>query len=295
MIREVDLVSYLPPFLADFKETAVTLEAENPEFRLVWEGTDRVLKNEFIATADEYGISRFEKLLHIFPSSEDTLESRRARVQIRWFSSIPYTWRVFVERLIAICGENNFTLKAHFVDGYLVELEVNLELYGQIEELEHLIETMFPCNITFTAKNNIPCVANGFAFWAGGVCFTHRFFITNDGKIVQTISGVALVAGGVADAALLPLVTNDSEEHYSSSGEALNCGAVVDAMRFFTTNDSKESVSVDGAAIPGGGVVNTAKVVITNDFKEQFNINGQGSVGAGVLSTEFFEANNLDE
>lgn len=267
MIREVDLVSYLPPFLADFKETAVTLEAENPEFRLVWEGTDRVLKNEFIATADEYGISRFEKLLHIFPSSEDTLESRRARVQIRWFSSIPYTWRVFVERLIAICGENNFTLNAHFVDGYLVELEVNLELYGQIEELEHLIETMFPCNITFTAKNNIPCVANGFAFWAGGVCFTHRFFITNDGKIVQTISGVALVAGGVADAALLPLVTNDS----------------------------RENVSVDGAAIPGGGVVNTAKVVITNDFKEQFNINGQGSVGAGVLSTEFFEANNIDE
>lgn len=291
MIREVDLVSYLPPFLAEFKENTVALEAQNPEFRLVWEGTDRVLKNEFIATADEYGISRFEKLLHIFPSTEDTLESRRARVQIRWFSSIPYTWRVFVERLIAICGENNFTLTAHFIDGYLVELEVNLELYGQIEELEHLIDTMFPANITFTALNKIPCLAEGFALFGGGVCAVETFFITNDGKIVQTIKGVALVAGGVADAALLPLVTNDSEEHYSSSGEALNGGAVTDSMRFFTTNDSKENISADGAAIPGGGAIDTVKVVITNDFKEQFNINGQSSVGSGVLANEFFEVN----
>lgn len=46
MIREVDLVSYLPPFLAEFKENTVALEAENPEFRLVWEGTDRVLKSK---------------------------------------------------------------------------------------------------------------------------------------------------------------------------------------------------------------------------------------------------------
>lgn len=91
MIREVDLVSYLPPFVAEYKETNLTLTAENPEFVLVWEAADRALKNEFIATADEYGIGRFEKILHILPSRDDTLESRRARVQSRWFTSLPYT------------------------------------------------------------------------------------------------------------------------------------------------------------------------------------------------------------
>ena len=54
MTREVDLVSYLPPFLAEFKEIAVALEAENPEFQIVWKATDKVLKNRFISTADEY-------------------------------------------------------------------------------------------------------------------------------------------------------------------------------------------------------------------------------------------------
>ena len=62
MVREIDLVSYLPPFMAELKETAVALEAENPEFILVWEAASQVLCNEFIATADEYGIERFENI-----------------------------------------------------------------------------------------------------------------------------------------------------------------------------------------------------------------------------------------
>ena len=48
MNRQVDLLSYLPPFLQEFKENRETLNAENPEFILVWNGADRVLKNEFI-------------------------------------------------------------------------------------------------------------------------------------------------------------------------------------------------------------------------------------------------------
>ena len=289
MTREIDLVSYLPPFLAEFKEIAVTLEAENPEFVLVWNAAERVLKNEFIETADEYGISRFEKLLHIFPSTEDTLESRRARVQIRWFSSIPYTWRVFIERLIAICGENNFTLTKHFADGYLLELEVSLELYGQIEELERLIETMFPCNIAFIAKNSIHCFVEGFAFWGGGVCSVDTFFITNDEKNVRIIRGTSFVAGGVADVALLPLITNDSEEHFTFSGIAAFRGGTVNTADYFITNDSKENVAVGGSVLQGGGAVNSVSVVITNDFNELFNISGENSVGSGVVASEFIE------
>ena len=58
MIREVDLVSCLPPFMAEYKEIHTALTAEDPEFVLVWKAADRTLRNEFIATADEYGISK---------------------------------------------------------------------------------------------------------------------------------------------------------------------------------------------------------------------------------------------
>ena len=154
MIREVDLVSYLPPFIAEYKETNLTLTAENPEFVLVWRAADRTLKNEFIATADEYGIGKFEKILRIFPSRDDTLESRRSRVRSRWFTTLPYTWRMFLQKLIVLCGENDFTVIKQF-DLYRIDLQVELKLFGQIEELERIIETMFPCNMVVESNNKL--------------------------------------------------------------------------------------------------------------------------------------------
>ncbi len=245
MTREVDLVSYLPPFIAEFKEINAALEAENPEFALVWKAADRVLQNEFIESADEYGISRFEKILNILPSTKDTLESRRARVQLRWFNTIPYAMEAFLAKLIALCGDSDFMVTKEY-DKYTVRILTNLELFGQVEELEHIIESMMPCSMIVISKNEIPCGAKGFTFVAGGVCSVETFFITNDEQIHRVISGGAAFGGGTVHTA-----------HY------------------FITNDSKENIAVGGLAAHGGGAVNTATVIITNDFNEQFNIGGK--------------------
>ena len=105
MIREVDLVSYLPPFLGKYKEIREALMAENPEFRLVWEAADRVQRNGFIATADEFGISRFESMLGILPSREDSLEVRRARVLLKFNTKNKYTIRMLREVIASAVGE----------------------------------------------------------------------------------------------------------------------------------------------------------------------------------------------
>ena len=107
MIREVDLVSYLPEFMQSYTEPVAALEGENPEFDIMWKAVDRVLCNRFIATADEYGISRFEKMLGIHPANEDTLESRRSRVHSKWFNRIPYTWKTLLQKLIVLCSDTD--------------------------------------------------------------------------------------------------------------------------------------------------------------------------------------------
>lgn len=199
MTREVDLVSYLPPFMAGFQEFSAVLEAENPEFVLFWNAAKRVLSNQFIETADEYGIARFEKLLNIFPCAQDTLKSRRARVAARWFSAMPYTFRMLVEQLIALCGENNFTIKKHF-DHYCIELDVTLELFGQVEELQKIIEQMLPCNMILVIKNRVLCTAQGEALTAGGICSAETFFITNDSRESILIKSPLCQGGGVVNA-----------------------------------------------------------------------------------------------
>lgn len=259
MTRKIDLVSYLPPFMAEYKEISAALEAENPEFVLIWNASEKVLRNEFIETADEYGISRFEKILKILPSREDTLESRRARVQSRWFNTIPYNLKSLLAKLIALCGDSDFTVTKEYMQ-YKLFILTNLELFGQVEELERIIENMIPCNMIVISENEIPCGTGGFALVAGGVCSVERFFITNDEQTRHTISGRTAFRGGA-----------------------------VHADRYFITNDRRENIAVVGSALHGGGIINSVSVMVSNDFNEQFNINGEYSVGSGVAVSDFIE------
>lgn len=152
MTREVDLISYLPPFLVEFKEIAVTLKAENPEFMLVCNAIERVLQNEFIETADEYGILRFEKIMKIFSSKDDTIENRRFRIQSRWFDEIPYTIKMLVKRLTFICGKDEFFLFIKY-NKYLIYIKLpdidNIALCEAKEMFDKMIPANMNVNIIF--------------------------------------------------------------------------------------------------------------------------------------------------
>lgn len=197
MTREINLVSYLPQFVAEFKEINVALEAENPEFVLVWKAADRVLKNEFIETADEYGISRFEKILNILPSKEDTLESRRSRVQARWINNIPYTLKILIEKIIALCGESNFIITKNYFN-YRIRIETTLELYGQVEELERLMEGIIPCNIVVDSHNRFYSNPITGIFIAGAVQEIANFTINTEIGDKKVLYGGITYAGFVS-------------------------------------------------------------------------------------------------
>ena len=195
MIREVDLVSYLPQFLRDYKELDETLEAENPEFVLVWRAADRTLRNEFIETADEYGLARFERLMKILPAAEDSLESRRARIRSKWFSRIPYTLKVLITKLTALCGNTDFTIKKEY-ETYRIEIMTHLSLFGQVEELESIMKDMVPCNMVVVLENQILCRSAGTALAAGNVCCIEQSMITNDCNRRICVGGTGLVGAG---------------------------------------------------------------------------------------------------
>lgn len=191
-----DLVSYLPPFMAEYEEINAALTAENPELTLLWDGKERVLKNQFILTADSEGLARFEGLLGIVPSKSDTLESRRQRVLLRWFLQLPYTERMLLEKLVNLCGEGNFTFTKNY-DRYQIRIEASLELYGQTKELEELLERMIPCNINVVSRNRVECRTEGSVEIFSGIRVTERVLVTNDFRERASVKGNAGAAGAV--------------------------------------------------------------------------------------------------
>ncbi len=179
MIREVELVSYLPAFMQKYKEPRAALEAEDPEFAIAWSGADRILYNHFIATADEYGIARLEKLLGILPAEEDDLESRRMKVQARWVNKIPYTVRVLAEKLETLSKGTDFTIEADFRQAYKMSVHMGLEMVGQVGELERIIDEIVPCNISALTTNHILIGTGGEAYGGGGIAYTDIIEIEN--------------------------------------------------------------------------------------------------------------------
>ena len=217
MTRNVDLVSYLPSFMTEYKEPVLALEAENPEFDLLWVAKDKVLYNRFIETADEYGISRYEAMLGISPTAQDTLESRRSRVRSLWFNTIPYTLKTLIRKLITLCGEGNFEVRNDFEVGYNLTVITDLELYGQVEQLEHILDIMTPMNLVVDSQNMFNVSASGGSYIGGQIGWVDLDEITPDFKETNSIRGDANIANVISDVQMIQ-VTPDFKENNEISG-----------------------------------------------------------------------------
>lgn len=150
-LRTVDLTAYLPPFLREYAENGETLEAENPEFNVLWAAQNAVLDNCFAATADEYGISRFEKLLAITPKAGDTIEDRGGRVLQMLQIPLPLTFRYLEAWLKGVNAGNSVT-----VGDYSVLVLYHLEDAAMsADEMRAYLEKICPLNMNIVLSRII--------------------------------------------------------------------------------------------------------------------------------------------
>ncbi len=152
--ENIDLLSYLPNFLKEYDELKAALDAENPEFKLIWEQSARALNNSFIDAADEYGIGRFEKLTGILPDRDSGLEARRDAVKVKWLSKLPYAYRMLLKQLEVICG-NDFSVTRKFENEYFLRVVTHLRDFGRTAEVKKLLAEMIPANITADYYNSV--------------------------------------------------------------------------------------------------------------------------------------------
>lgn len=149
MARQADILSYLPPFLQEVEQFQTYAEITNPELNRIWELNEKLFRNQFILTADEEGISHFEKFPNLDPVG--TLEERRQRVLDNWNLYPLYTRQVLYEKLKNLCGEGHFELDiSHFSD-YEIYLNLTPPLNGNLEEVIDLFSWnyMIPANMLY--------------------------------------------------------------------------------------------------------------------------------------------------
>lgn len=256
MIREVNLIGYLPPFMQEYVEMQQIMNAEQPDVQVLEDETEIIKNNQFIQSCNIVGIRKFEQLMHIVPLPYDTLDARISRVLTRWNDIVPYTKQTLKAKLDTLCGVGNYTMIPNF-DAYTLDIITHLELSGQVDELDYILSYMIPANIVFTARNEINMLMNAKSIIGSGIVQCETFELSDNFKKDVSINGSILNAGGIVDASLIDL-----------------------------SDAFQKDVDINDAAILAGGVVNTVSIEISDQFNETINISGQSNVAANVSVTE---------
>lgn len=196
MIREVNLLSFLPEFVQEYREIKHIMNSEQPEIQKLEDETEIIKNNQFILSCDIDGIARFENLLGITPKPDDTLDARKSRVITRWNDSIPYTYKGLKEKLNVMCGEGNYLLIPNFNE-YGLEIVVSLPLSGQADELDYMLSYMIPANIVVTSRNNMVRTMTGTVHGGGTTIETSNFTLQSKVNLDHVLNSLMTGTGVV--------------------------------------------------------------------------------------------------
>lgn len=146
MARKADVLSYLPPVLQDVYELQAAAQAENSELSRLWQGAEDAMNDQFIDSATENGVSRWEKMLLLYPKGTDTLPERKFRIQSALSGRVPFTIWVLREQLDSLCGPENYELT---VDHANFKVTVTLALAAQenYDTVCDMLRKMLPANL----------------------------------------------------------------------------------------------------------------------------------------------------
>ena len=151
MAKEVDILSYLPPIFHEIKELIEVAAIENPVLSSLWEEVEKSLDDQFVATASERGIARYEKMLKLNVPATDSLDTRRFRVLTRYQEQAPYSYKVLKQILDSLLGVGQYKLERD-VSAKTLKVKIELTVKGMFEAVVVMLERITPQNMVLKVE-----------------------------------------------------------------------------------------------------------------------------------------------
>ena len=188
------LLNYLPPVLREVLEFQTINRANEPEISLAWDALSRVLANQFLEDADEYGVAIWEKELGIRPKDTDTLEARKVRIKSMWNLELPYTLP-WLRRWLSSVSEG-MPFEAYTKD-YTLHILTEWDRDGQVDSIKNILEHTVPANMVINSRNSIKCNTENPLYAATGLALCDCVFISDSGDMDIAISMPTTLAAGL--------------------------------------------------------------------------------------------------
>lgn len=149
MARKIHFMGHLPEFYSGIREFEAIGSSIDEEFKLFAKANQEDLANYFVMTANEVGLSVWEKEIGIRadPSAE-SLDFRRKRLISRYTTRPPFTIKWMDNQLRQLLGDG-FIKTARDDAVEILYVYADIDSLSQLNELDTLIETVLPLSMQY--------------------------------------------------------------------------------------------------------------------------------------------------
>lgn len=146
------LKQYMPPFLAEVREFNEIFNVEDIELENLKEQINNILQEVIVKTAEDYGLTKYEKIYGITNVAE-TIEARRMTILLKMNNRTAYTYKWLINTLNEAIGEENYKITTDFKN-YKMNIEIALNYTEAAEILKKDLVKQMPANIELDYRLN---------------------------------------------------------------------------------------------------------------------------------------------
>lgn len=149
--REICLLDLLPQIYHPILDYRAISNLSGREVSELYNGVKYIMDNNFITTASEDTLSKWEKYLNLVPNGTDTLDERRFRILAKLNDYPPYTDHYLVNKLTELCGADNFAIKKDYTN-YKLEVLFSLASSTNEETIREVLRSIVPANLELSIQ-----------------------------------------------------------------------------------------------------------------------------------------------
>lgn len=141
------LNKYLPEFVGSIKEFQALDHTLSQELNTLDHTIQEIQNNQFIETANEKGLSRYERLLRIKPNKD--VDIRRFNILTKFNSTMPFTMRWLQNTLNSTVGQNNYLIDLDHTKCHLT-ISIIKHKENIIDHLRQELEGKLPAHLVLS-------------------------------------------------------------------------------------------------------------------------------------------------
>ena len=147
----IDTIRYFPQHVANIEEFKRIAAVYDKKLQVVWDDLSQMQTNKRFDDMDEEECSKWEQMLKIKITGEETLGDRRRNIKGIWASGLPYTAKKFKEVLDAMVGPEYYLLDINQANKTL-KVDLMLDVIMKDTYIYNLMRAMAPADMIVTVS-----------------------------------------------------------------------------------------------------------------------------------------------